>query len=276
MKHFGLMAALALVVVVNVIVLASVRYNRSGEPDAVVTLTERELHLLTNIKENSGVSLKLELQSDHNKWSEVYSWFDQKKLEEVGFDCNMPVDAKDASHRYDKELPRRTYAVLEYEGKAWTAWLAGREEQLRVLEAQVAEGREGTKSLDEKRKRSRWEMAAGSRLFAVDVGNDAARLRQQYPDRTKYIITPALVRLRPHLTADTQKLQKPELSGYVSEVLTSTIHVPRDRQGIVASLKPEVNYFYYGGQKDNFTPRYRVTLNYGRRYEPWVAGVIAK
>lgn len=60
--------------------------KRSGEPDAVVTLTERELHLWSHNKENSGVTLKLELQPDHNKWSETSPWFDRKTLEEVGFD----------------------------------------------------------------------------------------------------------------------------------------------------------------------------------------------
>jgi len=56
MKRIGLIAALALIVLTNVIVLATVRHNRSGEPDATVTLTERELRLWSNSKENSAVS----------------------------------------------------------------------------------------------------------------------------------------------------------------------------------------------------------------------------
>ena len=45
MKKYGLIAAIALIVLTNVVVLAGVAYNRSGEPDATVTLTERELNL---------------------------------------------------------------------------------------------------------------------------------------------------------------------------------------------------------------------------------------
>ena len=38
-------AGLAIIIVTNIVALAGVAYNRSGEPDAVVELTERELGL---------------------------------------------------------------------------------------------------------------------------------------------------------------------------------------------------------------------------------------
>jgi len=275
MKRIGLIAALALIVLTNVIVLATVRHNRSGEPDATVTLTERELRLWSNSKENSAVSLKLELHPDHNQWSELSPWFDQKKLEEIGFDCSTPLDAKDPLHRYDKLLPRRTYVVLEYEGQAWKTWLAGREQQVKALQAQVAKGREQKEALEAKQKQLQWERESGSRLLAIDAGNDTIKLRTRYPDRSKYIITPAKVRLRLIPVNSTNKLQKPLLSGYVDEILINEIHVPRDRQGVLATLKPNEHNFY-GGSKETFTPRYRVTLKYGRRYEPWVAEVVTK
>lgn len=275
MKRIGLMAALALVLLVNGIILAGVRYNRSSEPDATLTLTERELQLISNNKENSGVSLKLEVNRGDNQWSEASPWFGQKKLEEIGFDCRTPVNAKDASRRYDRELPRRAYVVLEYEGKAWEDRLAGQEEQLKILESRTAEGSEKKKSLEAERKRLRWEMESESRLFAIDAGNDAATLRTRYPDRTRYIITPAKVRLRLIPANSSQKRQQPVLSGYVDEILTDTIHVPRGRLGVLASLKTNEPNFY-DGRKDTFTPRYQVTLKYGRRYEPWVAKVMPK
>jgi hypothetical protein len=250
-----------------------VQYNRSGESDAVVTLTERELHLLSNNKENSGISLQLEVNRGDNQWTEASPWLDQRKLAEIGFDCRMPADAKDAALRYNRELPRRTYVALEYQGKAWEDRLAGLKEKLRVLESRTAEGSEKKKSLEAERKRLRWEMESDSRLFVIDAGNDAATLRTRYPDRTKYIITPAKVRLRLIPANSAQKRQQPVLSGYVDEILTDTIHVPRERLGVLASLKPDAQYFYYDGMKENFTPRYRVMLKYGRRHEPWVAEV---
>jgi len=242
MKRVGMIVALALILLVNVIILAGVRYNRGGEPDAVVTLTERELHLGARDKENSGVSLQLELQSNHNKWSESSPWFDRKKLQEVGFACNLPIDTKEAEQYYQKQLPRQSYVVLEYEGQAWDDWQVAQKKQLMELETQVSEGQKKKELLDSMRKRFNWEMVGGSRLFSVDVGNDPAKLRQRYPEQKKYIITPAQVRLRLLAADETGKLRKPVLSGYVDEILTATINVPRDRQGVLAFLKPEEKF----------------------------------
>lgn len=275
MKRRGLIAALLLTVLVNAIVLAGVGYNRSGEPDAVVTLSERELHLRKDIKENSGVSLKIELHSDYDRWSEPSPWFDRKKLEELGFDCSTPIDSKEASRRYDRMLPRRTYVVLEFEGKRWENWQAGLVEKIKALDAESAVGADEQKKLDAKRRQHRWKLESGSRLFTVDAGNEAAALRQRYPDRTRYIITPAKVRLR-LIPIDEKTGRKPVLSGYVDQILTNDIHVPQGRQGVLAGLKTDVRYFSDDRQKEPFIPRYRIKLNYGRRYEPWVAEVLAK
>ncbi len=172
-------------------------------------------------------------------------------------------------------LPRQTYVVLEYDGKAWESWQTEQGEKIKALEAETAAGQEGKKNLDAKRKRYLWELESESRLFTVDVGNDAVTLRKRYPDRTKFIITPTKVRLR-LIPADKTNKRKPVLSGYVDMILTNEIHVPLDRQGVLATLKTDVQYFYYDGQKKPFTPRYQVKLNYGRRYEPWVAEVMLK
>lgn len=165
--------------------------------------------------------------------------------------------------------------VLEFEGKTWENWQAGWVEKIKALDAERAVGEVEQRKLDSKRRQHRWKLESGSRLFTVDAGNDAAALRKRYPDRTKYIITPAKVRLR-LIPIDMTTGRKPVLSGYVDLILTNNIHVPLDRQGLLASLKTDVQYFYYDGQKEPFSPRYRVKLNYGRRYEPWVAGVMAK
>ena len=42
MRKYGLIPAIALLVLVNIIVLAGVARNRSGAPEALVELTERE------------------------------------------------------------------------------------------------------------------------------------------------------------------------------------------------------------------------------------------
>ncbi len=63
MRKYGLIFAIALLVIVNIVVLAGVGRNRSGAPDAVLELTERELPMSyrgSEDKENTGMSLRLD------------------------------------------------------------------------------------------------------------------------------------------------------------------------------------------------------------------------
>ena len=57
-----LLAGIALILAVNAVALAGVAYNRSGEPDSVLRLTERELQASYGwhgSAENSGAALTL-------------------------------------------------------------------------------------------------------------------------------------------------------------------------------------------------------------------------
>ena len=277
MKRYGLYGGLLLLAVVNLLVLAGVWYNRSGEPEATVELTERELSLNRIEEENSGVSLRLDWRQYEDRELE---WFDKKKLAEVGFDCSTPVDASDAEMRYGKALPRKTFVVLEYEGKAWEAWQAWELKRFEAMEAKISDGEVARKELTEAKKRFAWELVAASRLFPVDVGNDPKRLREMYPDRRRCIITPARVRLHFHSPVrEKGKLMEPaRLRGGIEEVLTETVQVPRDKQGLLRPLRPRSGYWrpnVYVEEKNvkPMPPRYRAVLNYGRRYEPWVVAV---
>ncbi len=84
MKRYGLIGAIALIVLTNVVVLAGVVYNRSGEPDAVVQLTERELSWLkrwdVTDKEDTGIYLKLKwnLAKSHYRQYRTNHWTYQK------------------------------------------------------------------------------------------------------------------------------------------------------------------------------------------------------
>lgn len=271
MKQPTLLLATVLVMVVNGIVLAGVRHNRSGEPDAVVELTERELRLGPADRENSAVSLQLTLHREHDGWSKGSAWFDRRKLEELGFDCRLPPQAPDAGRRYDRALPRRAWVVLEYEGAAWKAWKEAAGRRMGELTAQAGNGGKNNPVAAESRRLAR-QLASSSRLFAVDAGRDAAALRRRYPDRRRCIITPALVRQR--LVRGDDKGNAPYLAGYVEQILTDDIQVPRDLRGGLASLAPSPPEYQVTGQVEKgVSPRYRVTLTYGRRHEPWVTAV---
>ncbi len=277
MKRYGFYAGLFLLIAVNALVLAGVRYNRSGTPDATVELTERELTLGRIDKENSGMSLYLNwCQYD----SQELKWFDRDKLASVGFDCSTPVDAADAEMRYGKALPRKTFVVLEFEGNSWERWQARRRKKLEDMEAKIAGGEVKRKDLVEAKKRFAWEFLAASRLFPVDAGNDPKRLRAKYPDRRRFIITPARVRLfYQSAVREKGKLVQPAgLSGTIEEVLTDTVQVPRDKQDLLRPLELKESYWQPGANAyvtndKPIPPRFKVVLSYGRRYEPWVVTV---
>jgi hypothetical protein len=277
MNRYGLPAAFVLLIIVNAVVLAGVRYNRSGEPDAVVELTERELPLASSGRENSATVLQLDWRRYDEDGAE---WFDRRKLTESGFDCRTSPDAPDAELRYGKALPRKTFVVLEFEGPAWEAWQARERKKLEAMEADIATGKAGRKESVKAGKRFAWEQVVGSRLFPVDVGNDPRLLRKRYPDRSRCIITPAVVRLR--FRAAQREKGKPEkpaaVCGWIEEVLTDSIQAPRDWRGLLAKVKSggkPWNSFYFDEEKEEKppVPRYTVVLKYGKRHEPWVVEV---
>ncbi len=274
MKRGRLLYALALVLVVNGIVLAGVAYNRSGEPDAMVQLTERELPLETHNRENSAVSLRLTLQRQHDDLGGPFPWLDRRKLEQLGFNCRTPPDAPDAGSRYSRALPRRVWLVLEYEGAAWQAWLLQARQRLAELARRDGKPEKESRSRDFEEKQLRRAIVAGSRLFAIDAANDPALLRKRYPDRQRCIITPALVRIQLISARDQEPRRPVRLAGYVQQLLGDSIQVPPDRRRLLASLAASGPESSFDGSPDSpVTPRYRVSLCYGRRHEPWVTAV---
>ena len=284
MRKYGTVIALAFLLLVNAFVLAGTAFNRSGVPDAVVTLTERELpgaYPLYYNRENSGVSLRLTWSHYGYFWNRYplieFDWFDQKTLEELGFDCSVSPASTGAYEHYAKMLPRKSYAVLEYEGPAWERWRANAEQNLAELEADVKNSKKTDADLQNAKKWYEQELKAGSRLFAVDAGNDPLFLRKQYPDNGKYIITPAVVRVQHYAESMGPSGSKlpPRLTGSVSDILTEEVHVPRAKRVALDALVsktgsvPDYSYQYSRDRE----PRYAVTLRYGRRYEPWIVEI---
>ncbi|HEU5182543.1 MAG TPA: DUF4824 family protein, partial [Candidatus Polarisedimenticolia bacterium] len=269
--------AIALLVLTNAVVLVGVARNRRGAPEARVTLTERELRIGADWeKENTGLWLALE--TGGAGWqADGPGWFDRRKLQEIGFDCGIDPSDQKAELFYAKALPKRRIAVLEYDGDAWKKWIAGREEELLHPKPDVPVTAE---TMEERRKELESERVGHSRLFVIDVGNDASELRRRYPDRAHHILADALVRLNLQRSWDeqTKSLTEAHLEGYVSEILVSSIHVPLAKRPVLDAIRREqekqaeaklwASYGMYGVLKA--PPRYEVTLAYGRRLEPWI------
>jgi hypothetical protein len=122
-------------------------------------------------------------------------------------------------------------------------------------------------------------MVTQSHLFAVDVGADPQALRKQYPDQSEYIITPAVFRISRHYPSrkngQPKSSQKYYLRGWVQDTLIPEIHITSDyRSFFISDIKTHTK-IYLPRDKPilDLEPRYQVTLNYGKRYEPWIADV---
>jgi len=279
MRLAGLPIALGLILLANLVALAGVWRNSAGQADATLDLTERELRLGPIRDEDTGISLRLSWNvSGAPEFYLQATWLGKAKLEELGFDCSVPPSNPSAELFYRKARRRQTYAVLEQEGPAWAQWIAAEQKRLEAMAQEVARQEKTPRDLESARNGFEISRRTMSRLFVVDLGNDPASLRERHPDRSRFALTPAVVRL----SLNTYPPDRPELVGHISEILIDEIHVPRGRRAYLdrireeelrqrdsASAAPQSTWLPGEAQG----PRYRVTLGFGRRYEPWVDSV---
>lgn len=240
-RSHTLAAGLALILVVNVVVLAGVAYNRSGEPEAQLKLSQRELPMPGEWGlegENSGVNLTIAWRVHPGPGSDAYdfghsyggeaTWLDRAKLETLGFDLTEPP------LRETRQLPRDALLVLEVDGPAYQAALRRAEERAR-------------------RKPEEWmlrqlkhERETSSRLFVVDAGADLAALRAKYPNRSQYAIVKGKVRIY-------RASRGKAAAGFVAGVNITSVHVPVEMHRAL--------------RRDG---AYEATVAFGRRLEPWL------
>ncbi len=278
MKLKGLVLTTAVVLVTNAALLALVAWNRIGEPEATVELTERELRRTSMPSGDTGVVLTLAWRTPYDLSGPAateFPWFDQAKLVSLGFDCRVPLTDPAAERHYQTQemLYRPAFAVLEYGGDTWQ----------RVLEREIEQAERMRKDPENMRPepaeafRTRTENAIvrRSRLVVVDVGSNAGQLRQRYPDRSRFLVMRAYVGLVYLPKSDQPGGEVPRLVGTISNVLPETVYVPRETRspGDVLSTKPDEDDF--AGRLLRHDPRYRVTLAFGKALEPRVVKVQA-
>jgi hypothetical protein len=265
-----LAAALLIVAGTNAWVLAHVARNRSGAPDAEIELTSRELNDYPRSPDDKGVDLRLVWQNPAPQY--LYGpfpaagpgWFDQRKLEELGFDCSVPASDPKADRHYRALAPREIYVALEYDGPAWREWLAAREPGLRI------EPRYHTDLTFEQRQEI--ERRTLSRLVAADAALDAAALRRMHPDRSKVLILRgvAIAVLEGSRVATAQQpAHEAYLRGGITRLLHETIHVPRPLS-LIFGTGTDLDWTYRHGELKIEEPRYKVGLRTGSLHEPWV------
>ena len=242
MKRAMVLAAAAVVVASNVWTLNLAKRNRSDATGGTVELTERELALPPMSGDSTAMLLELkwDVHSTAPEDRRSPEWLNAAKLTELGFDCHVPVTRPDARDHYAAMSTALVYVVLEFED------VAGQ-----------TDGR---------------DQGLTTRLFAVDAGRDARRLREKYPNPARYIITQGVVRLSwmDRSIRNGTPLAQPRLRGWIETILPDRVFVPHPYNKALQSLRRRGTRTE---PKSQTGPRFAVTVAWGSRYEPWVKGV---
>jgi hypothetical protein len=265
----GVLGAGALLLLANGIILVNVARNRAGNPDAVVRLSEREAR--TYITQENGTQPLLELRL---AWKTAAgpdgqgTWFDRARLEALGVPDLPPAGDSIGTSRW-RPVDRKGYAVLELAGPAWERWEAAeqaardsaraRRDTTRM--AQAPAPKEEHVHGAAPGRRTDW---SSTRLMAVDIGRNPLLLRQQYPDRSRYLILPATYRAvvtGPVADSTGAVVTPPRLEGQIIDLLPGTLHVPRPLRDSLVGL---------GAAAPDSTTHYEFTMKVGKRWEAWV------
>lgn len=275
-----LVAGTALILLANGAALTGVYLNRSGEPEARVRLSQRELSTpwgWVGARENSGMALRLNWRVNAAEAGDYYDggfgysggtphWLDSSRMAALGFDVAAVATDIAGRRRFERQLPREVLLVLELAGPAWQQALeraqqnAARHEAARQANADSKEFADKARRAQERLKN---EENVHSRLFAVDAGLDRAALRARYHDRGRYLILKATVRPRLE-TRDRKTL----VTGYVSALAVTQINVLHAlRPGLEPTLRQPRRTAADAGA------RFEATLAVGQRLEPWIETV---
>ena len=262
----------AILMATNAIVLSGVASNRSGEPDARLTLTERELQLPYQVhKENSGLALRISWRAlgrtdEEGRLFDWHSpaWLDAEKLKALGFPVGDDLDAGGDRSVHKKRLPKEVFIVLENAGQHYAEALKRAERELESAEEAFKLNSDDQRLSNRRKKAVRdleRERLVKTRLFAIDAGLDARQLRARYADRSRFMIARGLVKARFNHDKD-----RTGVYGYISKLSVASINVPRKHRPVFDRILTQNK----SRDSEFRAPRYEVNVMYGRRWEPWI------
>jgi len=261
-----LLVAFIVILITNAIAWGAAYYNRSGTSEATMVLSERELRPVIR-DENSGVSLRLLVNSEQPQW------LDAGKLRELGFP-EMPekYSEEDWHYRFDAPRSRPVFLVLEYEGTAYEKRLKTLKDKLEKPSDNKEEKESSSSCIDRAQRQLEDAQNCESRLYAIDAGPNEEALRRRYPDTRRYLIVHGSVTPWYDHSRDEKTYF---LMGRINGVSISTINVPRQWNGLFTQTESSYRSPYRYGYSDACREgkerlRYQVTVNYGKRLEPWV------
>ncbi|MGI4849426.1 MAG: DUF4824 family protein [Janthinobacterium lividum] len=282
--RIAFVAGIVLIVVVNLVIFSMVAYNRSGEPDSILTITGRELGQMPSQRlrdVDSGLVARLQWRvlplagaSDPVNGSapgtgQRYSqpaWLNDKKLAELGFNLGAAAPlATDSMRR--KATRKDVFLVLEMNGPAYRqsvdAAMRAAAEPAATGDAAGKDASQGRR-FDESRRELEEERHQASRLFIVDAGLDPAALRARYPDRGHHAILTGRIRAYPNArqlaaggaTLAREGSKDASIDALIEALDADAINIPKEVRRSWLSQEPGA----------------AIRLAFGKRLEPWVIG----
>ncbi len=278
-RRLPLWAGLAVILAVSAGTLLGVLWNRTGTPDAVLELEERELILLPAEREDSGRTMTWIVDGSRGPWLHATpAWLDREKLGALGFDVSVDPLTPGAERHYQVQPPRAVFVALELGGDAYREYLAAWTKRLEEEAARAG----GATPTAERRAEIERELAAApgtaSRLALVDADRDAAALRARHPDRQKVALLRAVLRVRWREDAPGRDLpERARIEGTLSDLAPETLTVPPRLLAALEAL-PLLESGPQLFDADRVAllgrpSRYRVRVAFGRNHEPWIESI---
>lgn len=221
----GASIAIGIAVLANALALGGVAYNRSEVVERVV-LRDTEFTPTYGTFNAGSNAIVLSWLSGTDLATPAFT---ETQLRAAGLDLPPVEGPNPMSLRFP---PRKVAVALELDGPSRKLWLD-----------HFFEHAQPNSTPPE------------TRLAAVDIGRDVATLRAAHPDPSRFLVLNAIV--HPNVTYGVAS--RPVWSAYVTSLLPSEIHVPRDMRDALESNR----------DRDG-RARYAVTLAVGRRGEVWI------
>ena len=261
MKKY-LILGLVIIIGTNILALAGVAYNRSGEPVYQLQLTEREMslpYMNPETREDSRHSLYLHWRMpakddvEYITHNVTYIVTDEDTLRRIGF----TGDLKDPS--YSRTTDREIHIALEYEGELYAQDMAKMKREIEQAEHQFNEDPSDSNKhrvntlLDDLKVLKN----STTRLYFADAFVSYDELHAKFQTRNNIVIVKALARANYNSRDDEYVL-------FINELLVPRVMLPNQYSSMFVDLYEQEN-------KDD-KPRYTVQVNWGKRLEPWIVG----
>ena len=226
MRRLLIYSGPVILLIANIFVFSGVAWNRNGTPTSEIAFSQCEFNWLTNFNRRPGQVRKLYFRPQSTT-------LDPDLLEDFQF----PREIVKGTRYFAKPA----WVVIEHDGDAWQAYL-------------------------EKNRDRKYFTAPKLRLIIVDAGRDAKRLREKYPDQSKFIIVRGVAERRVR-------------SDYVVvRVLDTTLSVTSEFRSKTTAIKQTASEQRKDARANHrkspaCEPTHHVIVKWGQRYEPWLHDV---